>query len=63
MSLCRYDLSKDCNNTDCLPCMLDKIRADIERERSFQRTIDEYDIATGLRKALEIIDKYKESEE
>ena len=42
---------------------LDKIRDEIERERSFQRTIDEYDIATGLRKALEIIDKYKESED
>ena len=39
--------------------VLDKIRAEIERERSFQRAVDEYDIATGLRKALEIIDKYK----
>ena len=39
--------------------MLDKIKAEIERERSFQRTMDEYDIATGLRTALEIIDKYK----
>ena len=39
--------------------ILDKIRAEIDRERSFQRAIDEYDIATGLRKALEIIDKYK----
>lgn len=39
--------------------VLDKIRAEIERERSFQRAIDEYDIATGLRKALEILDKYK----
>lgn len=38
---------------------LDKIRAEIERERSFQRVMEEYDIATGLRKALEIIDKYK----
>ena len=46
--------------------ILDKIRAEIKKElkRSFQRTMDEYDIATGLRKALEIIDKYKaESEE
>lgn len=37
---------------------LDRIRAEIERERSFQRAMDEYDIATGLRTALEIIDKY-----
>jgi hypothetical protein len=44
--------------------VLDKIKAEIERERSFQRAMDEYDIATGLRKALEIIDKYTaESEE
>ena len=43
--------------------LLDKIRAEIERERSFQRVIDEYDIATGLRKALEIIDKYKAESE
>lgn len=44
--------------------VLDKIRAEIEEERSFQRVIEEYYIATGLRKALEIIDKYiAESEE
>ena len=43
--------------------ILDKIRAEIEQERSFQRAIDEYDIATGLRKALEIIDKYKAESE
>lgn len=27
MSKCRYDLSEDCNYTDCLNCVLDKIRA------------------------------------
>lgn len=43
--------------------VLEKIRAEIERERSFQRAIDEYDIATGLRKALEIFDKYKAESE
>jgi hypothetical protein len=43
--------------------LLDKIRAEIERERSFQRAMDEYDIATGLRKALEIIDNYKAERE
>ena len=46
------------------PCeIFDKIKAEIERERSFQRAMDEYDIATGLRKALEIIDRYTKSEE
>ena len=29
MSKCRYDLSEDCNNTDCLNCALDKIKAEI----------------------------------
>jgi hypothetical protein len=43
--------------------VLDKIKAEIERERSFQRAMDEYDIATGLRKALEIIDNYKAEKE
>lgn len=43
--------------------IFDKIKAEIEKERSFQRAIDEYDIATGLRKALEIIDKYKAESE
>lgn len=43
--------------------VLGKIRAEIEQERSFQRAIDEYDIATGLRKALEIVDKYKAESE
>lgn len=43
--------------------VLDEIRAEIERERSFQRAMDEYDIATGLRKALEVIDRYKEESE
>ena len=44
--------------------VLDRIRSEIEKERTFQRVMDEYDIATGLRKALQIIDKYRaESEE
>ena len=43
--------------------ILDKIRAEIEKERTFQRAMDEYDIATGLRKSLEIIDKYREEQE
>ena len=30
MSKCRYDLSEDCNNMDCLNCMLDKIKVEIK---------------------------------
>lgn len=43
--------------------ILDKIKDKIEKERTFQRVMGEYDIATGLRKALEIIDKYKSESE
>ena len=32
MSKCRYDLSEDCSNKDCVRCVLDKIRAEIERQ-------------------------------
>ena len=34
------------------------IKQEIENERKYQRCIDEYDIATGLRKAIEIINKH-----
>ena len=27
---CRYDLSEDCHNKDCLTCVLDKIKTEIE---------------------------------
>ena len=29
MNKCRYDLSEDCSNKDCVRCVLDKIRAEI----------------------------------
>ena len=61
MSKCRYDLSEDCNNKDCLACVLDKIRAEIEQE---YKNESEHPYGQGLRRAIEIIDKYKaESEE
>lgn len=30
MSKCRYNLLEDCNNTDCLNCVLDKIEEEIK---------------------------------
>lgn len=62
MSKCRYELSTDCNNTDCLKCVLDKIRADIEKE--CKPSIYEIDFAykKGLSRALEIIDKYRKGD-
>lgn len=58
MSKCRYDLSEDCNNTDCLNCVLDKIRAEIEQTANEEQKHDEK-WAIGLRYAVKIIDKYK----
>ena len=46
-----------------VPEYLSKIKDEIEKERTFQRTMDEYDMATGLRKSLEIIDKHLEESE
>ena len=43
MSKCRYDLSEDCHNKDCLACILDKIRAEIEKERDAFGKWDESD--------------------
>ena len=37
---------------------IEAIKQEIENERTYQRCIDEYDIATGLHKAIEIIDRH-----
>ena len=55
MSKCRYDLSEDCNNKDCLTCILDKISDEIRNERNMdykchRKTYDN---------CLKILDKYK----
>lgn len=58
VAICEKSFKKMKRLDDEINAVLDDIRAEIEQERSFQRAIDEYDIATGLRKALEIVDKY-----
>lgn len=58
MSKCRYDLSEDCHNKDCLSCMLDKIRAEIEQIIG-EHNLDDYDFCSGLICARKIIDKYR----
>ena len=62
MSKCRYDLSEDCNNKDCLKCVLDKIRERVELEKlGYPPSAGYY---RAIMKVLQIIDKYKaESEE
>ncbi len=66
MSKCRYDLSEDCHSKDCLACVLDKIRSEIIKEvidysETGEEVIQAY--ADGLKKGLDIIDKYKAESE
>jgi len=69
MSKCRYDLPEDCNNTDCLNCVLDKIMEEIEQVKSIMNEEiinnnrrDLINFVNGLNQSLVIIDKYRESE-
>ena len=43
MSKCRYDLSEDCKNIDCLKCVLEKIKAITETRRCKNCKYFEYD--------------------
>ena len=65
MSKCRYDLSKDCHNKDCLACVLNKIRAEIEQKQYDFMADKDYDegLRFGLMLAYQIIDKYKAESE
>ena len=66
MSKCRYDLSEDCNNTDCLNCVLDKIRDEIEQLPTIKCTETRriYIYADDFKEnVLVIIDKYKAESE
>ena len=60
MSKCRYDLSEDCNNKDCLACVLDKIRAEIEHLTYYWCEINPKSVIDDV---LQIIDKYKAESE
>ena len=57
MGKCRYDLSEDCNNKDCLVCVLDKIRAEIEQMPSELTTDGRRMIRRGS--VFRIIEKYR----
>ena len=65
MSKCIYDLSEDCNNTDCLDCVLDKIRAEIVKKHLSVIEKNDFDNGRtyGYEEVLEIIDKYKAESE
>ena len=59
MSKCRYDLSEDCHNKDCLNCVLDKIEAEIQENINYNKKMNYQGIIAGLLLTLDIIDKYK----
>jgi hypothetical protein len=69
MSKCRYDVSEDCNNTDCLTCVIDKIRADIiSYEGDCRLSVDEYPSCKQctdnvFESIYAILDKYKAESE
>lgn len=58
MWLCKYDLSKECEGKyrDCVDCVLDKIRAEIENDWQLKK-YPSSPFACGLRRAMEIIDQ------
>lgn len=69
MFKCRYDILKDCDNRNCVKCMLDKIRAEI-MQLDYDTESVEYDYNDMTQteiihmicreEVLRIIDKYKE---
>jgi hypothetical protein len=65
MWLCKRDLSKECKgkHKSCTDCVLDSIIAEIESDWQLKE-LPSSPFSCGLRRAIEIIDKYKaESEE
>ena len=61
MGKCRYDLSLDCHNRDCLNCILDKIRAEIAELSHYYPMGHDYQIA--ITRCMTVIDKYKAESE
>jgi hypothetical protein len=57
MSKCRYDLSEDCNNKDCVRCVLDKLRAEIGNINVWGMR---YEPDTYLDQRPQIVQKVKE---
>lgn len=72
MSKCRYDVSEDCNNTDCLTCVLDKIRTEISEygaiwvayaitgksDKDIEQLVSDV-LSQAKKQVLDVIDKYK----
>lgn len=70
MGKCRYDLSEDCYNKDCLNCVLNKIRTEIitclDALDEIEKFGDNYMLPNELlgrkltyKQCLDFIDKYR----
>lgn len=74
MSLCYRDLSRECEgiHKDCIDCILDQIRAEIEEKYSNydicewfedydyeENDVSEYRLVGGVSDILAIIDRYR----
>ena len=76
MSKCRYDLSEDCNNKNCIACVLDKIRTEISeygsiwvkykitgrRDKDIEQLVTDV-LKQAKKQVLDVIDKYKAESE
>jgi hypothetical protein len=76
MSKCIYDVSEDCNNTDCLTCVLDKIRTEISEygsiwveykitgrsDKDIEQLVTDV-LKQAKKQVLDVIDKYKAESE
>ena len=58
MSKCRYDLTLECNNKDCVECILNKIRVEIE-QAAIKQTSGFGPKYIGVDRVNQIINKYK----
>lgn len=59
MGRCRYNLSEECYNKDCVKCILEKIRAEINfiAEKCLPNSLaEEYEVK-GMKTTIEIIDR------
>ena len=66
MWLCKRDLSKECKGDykDCTDCILDKIRAEIEENAyPIVHGVNNHEKGMTLYGILQVIDKYRESED
>lgn len=56
MGMCRYNLSEECHNKDCVKCILEKIKAEIEEMKGDELPYNASDYLYGRYQAFDIVD-------